>query len=219
MRLIPLSIMVIMLASIGFAEDPKLSSDDVSVIKETLLHFASKTNYFNWSSTEEPVLLVELWSRKSRESEYNNTNRTDLIIKKTSRCPSSLTYWWGNKRHDLLDGFGEDGKSTHIHPSTLVSMRSRKETDLTELAGLCNIFKISQEGKFFSDRIFVDKHPKAKGWVDVWLPGFNKTNTEAFIGFMFGPRHSPASAFYKLQRTATTDTNWKVTWHKLNYYP
>jgi len=219
MRLITLTIVAIMFASIGVAEDPKLSTDDVAVIKETLLHFASKTNYFNWSSTDEPVLLVELWSRKSNKAEYSNTNRTDLIIKKTSRCPSSLTYWWGNNRYDCLDGFGEHGTTTHIDPSTLASMMSRKETDLSELADLRPLFKMSQDGKFFSDRIFADEHPNAKGWVDVWLPGFNKTNTEAFIGFMFGPRHSPSFAFYKLQRTAATDTNWKVTWHKLNYYP
>lgn len=219
MRLITLTIMIIMLAGYGFAEDPELSSDDVAVIKETLVHFASKTNYFNWSSTDEPLLLVELWSRKSSKAEYNNTNRTDIIINKASRCPSSLTYWWGNNRHDCLDGFGEDGKTTHIHPSALASMTSRKITDLSKLADVCPIFKISQDGKFFSDRIFADKHPKAKGWVDIWLPGFNETSTEAFIGFMFGPRHSSSFAFYKLQRTATTETNWKVTWYKFNYYP
>ena len=214
-----IAVLAIMLAGAGFAEEPKLSSDDVAVIKEALIHFASKTNYWNWSSTNEPLLLVELWSRESGKAECNNTNRTDVIIKKVSRCPSSLEYWWGSNRYDCLDGFGEDGKTTRIQPSTLASMISRKETDLSQLADVCPIFKLSQDDKFFSDRVFADKYPTATRWVDVWLPGFNETSTEAFIGFMFGPRHSASVAFYKLQRTAPTEVNWKVTWYQFKYYP
>jgi len=77
-----IAVLAIMLAGAGFAEEPKLSSDDVAVIKEALIHFASKTNYWNWSSTNEPLLLVELWSRESGKAECNTqTGPTSLSRK------------------------------------------------------------------------------------------------------------------------------------------
>ncbi len=114
-----------MLAGIGFAEDPKLSSDDVAVIKEVLVHFASKTNYFNWSSTDEPPLLVELWSRKSNKAEDNNTNRTDIIFKKASRCPSSLTY-------SAQQQLKQTGKSLGINSIITHKIPTKKSFQCTE---------------------------------------------------------------------------------------
>ncbi|NCB26801.1 MAG: hypothetical protein EOM62_15225 [Bacteroidia bacterium] len=208
-------ILLLMIAGLGRAEEFSLRPDDVAVIKKALLHFASQTNYFNWSSTNAPVLLVELWSPSRRKSVHGETNRTDLIIIQSSRPSRSFPFWFGGKKTVHENGYGEEGKTTTIHPSTLASLLARHETDLGSLTNQSAIFKLVKDSNSLSFRDFADKYPEAKAWMDIWLPGFNDANDEAFLGFLFGPRHSASAALYKLKRTAS---GWTVTWFTFKYF-
>ena len=211
-----LAILLLMLAGLGHAEELRLRPDDVAVIKEALLHFASQTNYFNWSSTNVPVLLVELWSTNRGKCVHEETNRTDLIIIQSSRPSRTFPLWFGGEKTVYENGYGEEGKTTTVHPSTLASLLARHETDLGSLTNQSAIFKMVKDSHSLSYRAFADKYPEAKAWVDIWLPGFNDANDEALFGFMFYPRHSASAALYKLKRNAS---GWTVTWFKFSYFP
>ena len=203
------------LAGLGHAEGTSLRPDDVSVIKEALLHFASQTNYFNWGSTNAPVLVLELCSASRGKLVQGETNRTELLIIESSRPSRTFPLWVGGEKTVYENGYGEEGETTTIQPSTLASLLARHETDVGALATNSAIFKMVKDSPFLSDRAFADKYPEAKAYVDIWLPGFNEKNDEALFGFLFGPRHQPSSAVYKLRRTKT---KWRVTWFSLCYY-
>ncbi len=210
-----LAILLLMLAGLGHAEESSLRPDDVAVIKEALLHFASQTNYFNWSSTNTPVLLIELWSPSRRKSVHGETNRTDLIIIESSRPPRTFPLGFGGEETVYENGYGEEGKTTTIQLSTLASLLARHETNLGSLTNQSAIFKMVKDSNSLSYRNFADKYPDAKAWVDIWLPGFNDANDEAFLGFKFGPRHSASAALYKFKRTSS---GWTVIWFTFKYF-
>ena len=88
-------------------------------------------------------------------------------------------------------------------------------SSLVKLDPQSAIFKMVKDSNSLSFRDFADKYPEAKAWVDIWLPGFNDANDEALFGFMFGPRHHPSAALYKLKRTAS---GWTVTWFTFKYF-
>ncbi len=215
MMKIKLAILLMTLAGLGHAEGTSLRPDDVSVIKEALLHFASQTNYSNWASTNAPVLVLELWSGSRGKLVLGETNRTDLLIIESSRPSRTFPLWVGGEKTVYENGYGEEGKMTVIQPSTLVSLLARQETDVSALATNNVTFKMIKDNPFLSDRAFADKYSEAKAYVDIWLPGFNNKKDEALFGFLFGPRHQPAAAVYKLRRT---EAKWRVTWFSFCYY-
>jgi hypothetical protein len=215
MMRIKLAILLMTLAGLGHAEETSLRTDDVAVIKEALLHFVSQTNYFNWSSTNAPVLLIELWSRSRGISVHGETNRTKLLIIESSLPSRTFPLFVGGEKTVYENGYGEEGKKTAIQPSTLASLLARQETDVSSLATNSTIFKMVKDSFLLSDRVFADKYPEAKAYVNIWLPGFNEKKDEALFGFMFGPRHQPAAAVYKLRRT---EAKWRVTWFSFYYY-
>ena len=205
-----------MLAAFGYAEESRIRPDDIEIIKVALLHFTSKTNYFNWSSTNEPMLAVDLWSWSKRRRVTGETNRVELLIMGSSRSPTSFSFFVGHNRTVYEHGYGEDGGWTTIQRETLSSLLGKHETDLSVLADESPLFKMAADSSFLSQRTFADKYPTAKGWVDIWLPGISKTRDEAFFCFKFGPSQSPSLAFYKLKREGS---NWKITWHTFEYLP
>jgi hypothetical protein len=215
MMKIKLAILLMMLAGQGHAEQKSLLPDDVPVIKEALLHFVRQTNFFNYASTNAPVLVLELWSRSRGKLVQGETNRTDLLIVETSLSSKAFTLWVGGEKTVYENGYGEEGKTATIQSSTLASLLSRHETDVSALATNSAIFKMVKDSPFLSDRLFADTYPDAKAYVNIWLPGFNAKNDEALFGFHFGPRHHPSLAVYKLRRA---EAKWRVTWFSLCYY-
>lgn len=142
---ITLAVLPIMLAGLGHAEGSSLRPDDVAVIKEALLHFANQTNYFNWSSTNAPVLLIELWSRNRGRLVPGDTNRTELLIIESSRPSRTFPLWFGGEKTVYENGYGEEGTTTTIQPSTLASLLARHETDLGALVTEKAIFKMVKD--------------------------------------------------------------------------
>jgi len=211
-----LAILLMMLAALGHTEESSLRPDDVAVIKEALLHFSSQTNYFKGAPTNAPFLLIELWSSSRGKCVDGDSNRVDLLIIESSRPPRTFPLWFRGEKTVYKNGYGEEGKTTSVHPSTLASVLARHETDLGSLTNQSAIFKMVKDNHYLSDRGFADKYPEAKAWVDIWLPGFNNANDEALFGFMFGPRHHPSAALYKLKRNVS---GWTVTWFKFAYFP
>jgi len=62
---------------------------------------------------------------------------------------------------------------------------------------------------------FEATYPKARGWVEAWLPGFSADGSQALVRGWFGPW--PHSATVTALVTRRGD-QWKVQWHQLTFY-
>jgi hypothetical protein len=58
-------------------------------------------------------------------------------------------------------------------------------------------------------------HPKARGWLSPWLPGYSSDGSRALIRGGFGPWPHGAVATAELARKEAV---WQVTWLKLTFY-
>jgi hypothetical protein len=62
---------------------------------------------------------------------------------------------------------------------------------------------------------FSKQFPKAKGWVQIYLPGFSEKRDKAVLRLRFGPSPHGASATYFLIKK---DGKWQVKWRDFAYY-
>jgi hypothetical protein len=62
---------------------------------------------------------------------------------------------------------------------------------------------------------FADKHPQARGWVQVYLPGYSKPRDQAVLRFYLGPSAHGAAGTYFLNKQ---DGVWRVKWRDFAFY-
>jgi hypothetical protein len=67
----------------------------------------------------------------------------------------------------------------------------------------------------FADVSFGKTHPKARAWVQAYLPGYSKDGTRAIVRAEVGPTAHGATITALLERT---NGAWRVKWHALAVY-
>lgn len=64
---------------------------------------------------------------------------------------------------------------------------------------------------------FEERHPRAKGWVRTYLPGYSKDGTRAFVRAWTGPSSHGATVTALLERNPSSG-KWQVKWYRLAFY-
>jgi len=178
----------------GRVADTSFTTHDVAVITTALDHFRKAD------------ITVELVSRQG----LPETNRTELVI-----CPHTNTNRLPFTEDPVLDDAAQDAGGT-LSRGLKRGFR-RRNTVSVSIAGIVEqspLFVAVSENGIRRFR-FADDYPKAKAYVDLWLPGYSRNGTSAIVSFFFGPRHHHTQAFYKLEKSGGS---WRVEWHKFNYY-
>lgn len=62
---------------------------------------------------------------------------------------------------------------------------------------------------------FSDKHPRARGWIQVYLPGYSMDQDRAILRFYLGPSAHGAAGTYFLIKQADA---WRVEWRHFAFY-
>lgn len=190
------------------AYDSVLTCDDSAVIRQSLGHFYSTTN---------PPWLTELYSSKQGRFVNDETNRVDLLIFNSNTDSERFLPSSKYQLDRIMNGCeGPDSSHPSISSTTVTNLLQRAEqsASLREIPKLdCRFKIISDEGP--SAGIFADVYPNARAYAGIWLPGYSADKSEAFFSFLFGPRHSPSQACYKLKKTAL---GWEIAWYKFMLY-
>jgi len=94
-------------------------------------------------------------------------------------------------------------------PATYDSVKA-SYTNLTFAAGIV-VTDLTQMWKQRSPlRSFEDAHPKARGWLEAYLPGYSKDGTRAVVRTGVGPWAHPAMLTALLEKR---DSKWMVAWY------
>ena len=203
-----LTLITIFVSPLLRAYDSVLTSDDIAIIGRSLAHFYSTTN---------PPWLTELYSAKQGRLVNDETNRVELLIFNSDNNGERFLPSSKYQLDRIMNGCkGPDSSQPSISSTTITNLLQRAE----QSASLRDIQKLDSRFKVISDEgpsagIFADVYPNARAYAGIWLPGYSADKSEAFFSFLFGPRHSPSQACYKLKKTAS---GWEIAWYKFMLY-
>jgi len=171
-----------------------LSPSDVVVATVCLNHFR-----------QADLSMLELISQK----DLPTTGRPDVVIA-TLTDTNMLDFL----NDPTLDGAAEHtGQSLSRKLKDNLRQRNIQPVSVEAVAKGSPHFSTVPEEKF--SWWFADDFPTARAYVVLWLPAYEDDNSSAFFTFLFGPRHHPTQAFYKLKKVHGV---WQIDWHKFNYY-
>jgi hypothetical protein len=94
-------------------------------------------------------------------------------------------------------------------PDTYDSVKA-SYTNLTFAAGIVVTDLTEMRKQRRSFRSFEDAHPKARGWLEAYLPGFSKDGTHAVVRASVGPWAHAAMLTAVLEKR---DGKWVVAWY------
>lgn len=144
-----------------------------------------------------------------------------------------LTIFSKEQNMILLDQTaGAAGDYTESQLTSELDERKAGDLDLAMRRDLLrrNVKPVSLAGlKFSSSRIVLRKRSsfdqslldfsferlKARGWVDVFLPGYSQDGSKAVLRFWFGPTPHGAAGTYVLVKK---DGHWTVVWRRFAHY-
>lgn len=88
-------------------------------------------------------------------------------------------------------------------------------TNLTFAAGIVvtNVHVFRKSGREFD--WFEKAQPKARGWIEAYLPGYSKNGAVAMVRARTGPWVHGAALTAVLEKSGTV---WKVKWYKVAFY-
>jgi len=171
-----------------------LSSNDVSIITTCLEHFRHAD-----------LSMLELISRDDTPA----TSRSNIVVASLSDT-NMLTFL----DNPTLDGAAkEKGQRLSRWLKESLRYRSKQAISVEEIGMYSPNLTIEPDSSL--NAWFADDFPQARAYVVVWPPGYERDRRSALFSFMFGPRHHPTQAFYKLKQL---DGKWTIEWHCFNYY-
>lgn len=157
----------------------------------------------------------------------------DLTKVSTNEAQILLHYRTPEKTGFLMPGQIQSDLGTNSLPSD-VEENLRKRNGLTAenpgeydaIAGLFGNVKFSpaivvtnlQNWRLDRERLknnFAKIFPKARGWVEAYLPGYSNDGNIAVVRAMVGPWAHAASLTALLEKR---DNRWVVKWYKISYY-
>lgn len=174
--------------------DEQITQQDSLVMETVLLDLLGNEEFFtsmNLYDGEENEIILD--GKTDGESFYLRQNQIEGELDKGQAIPEELgdELRRRNKVGVSLEGF------TPNAPSILVR-------DLSELP----------DGTAFAEA-FVTRFPRAKAYVEAWLPAYSKDGTTALVRFWFGPTPHGAAGTYLLIKESD---QWKVQWRSLAYF-
>jgi hypothetical protein len=173
-----------------------LSPDDVHVITVSLEHFLNED--LSWVELVSQTDLPLTGRTDIDIAALTDTNMLGFGFVNNPRLDSAAKHHGQTLSHEIKDNL----RSRNVRP---VSVDIIAEQSVHFSAAPHNMFGLW----------FADDFPTARAYVVLWLPGYAKDKESALFSFLFGPRHSPSQAFYKLKKS---DNGWEIEWHKLTYY-
>jgi len=174
--------------------EERVTQQDHLVMETVLLDLLANEEFFtemnlHWGEENEIIL----GAKTGGDSFYLRQNQIEGELDEGQVIPQDLgdELRRRNKVGVPLEGFAPDD------PGILVS-------DLSELP----------DGTAFAEA-FVTRFPKAKAYVEAWLPAYSKDGTTALVRFWFGPTPHGAAGTYLLIKESD---QWKVQWRSLAYF-
>jgi hypothetical protein len=77
------------------------------------------------------------------------------------------------------------------------------------------VANLTDKGRIGDSELFMNAHPKARGYVAPFLPGYSKDGTRAIVRAFIGPSDHGARVTALLEKRGD---KWVVKWHRLTFY-
>jgi len=168
------------------------------------------------------TLLLHLLADPKFDMTRVSTNGATIVLH--TRTPEKTGYLMAHQIRSEIDNriLPSDAESdlrkrntpADAKPDTFVSVTAYY-TNLMFAAGIVvtNSSEISRGTRSYTS--FADAHPKARGFLDAYLPGYSKDGTRAVVRAGVGPWAHAAMLTAVLEKRADT---WTVVWYYVAFF-
>jgi hypothetical protein len=167
------------------------------------------------------TLLLHLLADTKFDMTWVSTNRATIVLH--TRTPEGTGFLMSHQirsdigGHSLPDDAEQDLRNRNsprdARPNTYDAV-SASFTNLTFSSGIVVADLTDKWGGRHSGS-FKEAHPKARGWVEAYLPGYSKDGTRAVVRAGVGPSAHGAMVTSLVEKR---DAKWAVKWHHIAWY-